>query len=73
MTSSDTVVRFLDREVAEPDRELVGTTWHVDGFADGDDPESTAMSSSTETLRRCCSVRTVWSRAATAATASGSR
>ncbi|HEY1116929.1 MAG TPA: META domain-containing protein [Acidimicrobiales bacterium] len=49
MTSSESVVRFLDREVAEPDRGLVGTTWHVDGFADGDDPQSTAMSSSTET------------------------
>jgi heat shock protein HslJ len=44
LTAGDTVVRFVDREVAEPDRELVGTTWEVDGFADGDGPDDTAMS-----------------------------
>lgn len=44
LTSGETVVRFVDREVAEPDRELVGTTWEVDGFADGQDPDDAAMS-----------------------------
>lgn len=44
VTSGDTVVRFVDREVAEPDRELVGTAWEVDGFADGDGPDAAAMS-----------------------------
>jgi heat shock protein HslJ len=44
LTSGETVVRFVDREVAEPDRELVGTTWAVDGFADGQDPDDAAMS-----------------------------
>jgi heat shock protein HslJ len=44
LTSGETVIRFVDREVAEPDRELVGTTWEVDGFADGQDPDDAAMS-----------------------------
>lgn len=44
LTSGETVVRFVDREVAEPDRELVGTTWEVDGFADGQEPDDAAMS-----------------------------
>ena len=44
LTSGGTVVRFVDREVAEPDRDLVGTTWEVDGFADGDGPDDAAMS-----------------------------
>ncbi|MCO8125716.1 META domain-containing protein [Acidimicrobiia bacterium EGI L10123] len=44
LTAGETVVRFVDREVAEPDRELVGTTWEVDGFADGQDPDDAAMS-----------------------------
>ncbi|HSP04955.1 MAG TPA: META domain-containing protein [Acidimicrobiales bacterium] len=44
LTAGETVVRFVDREVAEPDQELVGTTWEVDGFADGQDPEDAAMS-----------------------------
>lgn len=48
LTSGETVVRFVDREVAEPDRELVGTTWEVDGFADGQDPDDAAMSVAVE-------------------------
>ena len=48
LTAGETVVRFVDREVAEPDRELVGTTWEVDGFADGQDPDDAAMSMAVE-------------------------
>jgi heat shock protein HslJ len=44
LTAGDTVVVFQDREVAEPDRDLVGTTWEVDGYADGADPDDAAMS-----------------------------
>lgn len=40
VTSGTTVVVLRDREVADPDRELVGTTWEVTGFVDVD----TAMS-----------------------------
>jgi heat shock protein HslJ len=48
LTSGETVVRFVDREVAEPDRQLVGTTWEVDGFADGQDPDDAATSFAVE-------------------------
>ena len=41
LTSGDTVVRFVDREVADPDRPLVGTTWVVTGFIDGEVAMST--------------------------------
>ena len=44
LTSGETIVRFIDREVAVPDRALVGTTWEVDGFADGQEPDDAAMS-----------------------------
>lgn len=44
LTADGTVVVLVDRQVAEPDRALVGTTWEVDGFADGQDPEDAAMS-----------------------------
>lgn len=40
LTSGKTVIRLLDREVAEPDLPLVGPLWTVDGFIDGE----TAMS-----------------------------
>jgi heat shock protein HslJ len=44
LTADGTAVVLVDREVAEPDAALVGTTWEVDGFADGQDPEDSAMS-----------------------------
>lgn len=44
ITAGDTVVTFQDREVADPDRELVGTRWEIDGFVEGTGPEATAMS-----------------------------
>lgn len=44
LSADGTAVVLVDREVAEPDASLVGTTWEVDGFADGQDPEDTAMS-----------------------------
>lgn len=43
VTAGDTVVTFQDREVAEPDRELVGTRWQIDGFLEGAGPDGTAM------------------------------
>lgn len=42
LTSGSTVVVLRDREVADPDRELVGTTWEVDGFIDVDTSMSMA-------------------------------
>lgn len=36
VTSGRTVILLRDREVADPDRDLVGTTWEVDGFVDAD-------------------------------------
>lgn len=44
VTAGDTVVTFQDREVAEPDRALVGTRWEVDGFLEGAGDDGTAMS-----------------------------
>lgn len=44
VTAGDTVITFQDREVAEPDRELVGTRWEIDGFLEGTGPDGTAMS-----------------------------
>ncbi len=41
LSTETTTVRFVDREIAEPDADLVGTTWIVNGFLDGE----TAMSS----------------------------
>jgi heat shock protein HslJ len=37
LTSGDTVVTFLDREVAIPDAALEGTTWILDGIGTGGD------------------------------------
>jgi heat shock protein HslJ len=36
LTSGSTTIELLDREVADPDRPLVGTTWRVDTIIDGD-------------------------------------
>lgn len=36
VTSADSTVVLVDREVADPDLALVGTTWVVDGLIDGD-------------------------------------
>ncbi len=36
VTSADSTVTLVDREVADPDLPLVGTTWVVDGLIDGD-------------------------------------
>jgi heat shock protein HslJ len=36
LTAGDRVVELLDREVADPDRPLEGTTWTLDGLIDGD-------------------------------------
>lgn len=44
LTADGTAVVLVDREVAEPDASLVGTTWEATGFADGQEPEDSAMS-----------------------------
>jgi heat shock protein HslJ len=36
LTAGSTVLTLLDREVADPDRAVVGTTWVLDGIIDGD-------------------------------------
>ncbi len=41
LSTETTTIRFVDRQIAEPDADLVGTTWIVNGFLDGE----TAMSS----------------------------
>ncbi|HEX5451520.1 MAG TPA: META domain-containing protein [Candidatus Limnocylindrales bacterium] len=40
LTAGTTVVRLVDREVAEPDLPLVGTTWEVTGILSGDTASS---------------------------------
>jgi heat shock protein HslJ len=35
-TGAEAVLTFIDREVADPDRPLVGTPWTVDTYIDGD-------------------------------------
>jgi heat shock protein HslJ len=40
LTSGRTVIELVDRRVADPDRPLVGTTWTLDGFVDGDTASS---------------------------------
>ncbi len=44
ITAGDTVITLQDREVAEPDRALVGTRWEIDGFLEGAGADGTAMS-----------------------------
>jgi heat shock protein HslJ len=44
LTSGDTVVTFLDREVAIPDAELEGTTWVLDGIGTGGDDDGAVSS-----------------------------
>ena len=36
LTSGGTTIRLTDRNLVEPDADLVGTTWEVTGFIDGD-------------------------------------
>lgn len=38
-----TTVLLRDAEASAPDRPLLDTTWEVEGFADGQDPEDSAM------------------------------
>jgi heat shock protein HslJ len=40
LTSDEVTIEFLDRETADPDRKLVGTTWRVDTILDGDSASS---------------------------------
>jgi len=36
LTTADATLVFLDREVADPDRPLIGNTWTIDTFIQGD-------------------------------------
>ena len=51
LTSGATSIRFVDRETAEPDAELVGPTWEVTGFVDGETAMSTTAGSGTASAR----------------------
>lgn len=44
LETSATSITFVDRSVAEPDVELVGTTWLVDGYIDGAGPDGATSS-----------------------------
>src|SRR3546814_13725567 len=44
LAAGGTAVVLVDRDVSAPDASLVDATWEVDGFADGQDPEDSAMS-----------------------------
>ncbi len=50
LTSGGTVITLLDREVADPDRDLVGTAWTLDGIIAGD-AVSSVPAGVTSTLR----------------------
>jgi heat shock protein HslJ len=39
LDGAGTVIRLLDREVADPDRPLAGTRWELDGIVEGTGPE----------------------------------
>jgi heat shock protein HslJ len=43
VTSGDTVITMLDREVAEPDAQLVGPTWTVETIINGESASSVPM------------------------------
>ena len=49
--SDRTTVVLLDREVADPDRPLVGRTWRLETYYSGPDDDDIAMSSRGATLR----------------------
>jgi heat shock protein HslJ len=44
LESGDVVIELVDREVADPDRPLEGTTWQLDGMVQGGGPDSAASS-----------------------------
>jgi len=50
LTSGGTVITLLDRKVADPDRDLVGTAWTLDGTIAGD-AVSSVPAGVTSTLR----------------------
>lgn len=47
LTAGDVVVTLLDREVADPDRPLDGTTWVLDGLIEGDAVSSVPVAAET--------------------------
>jgi heat shock protein HslJ len=44
-------ITFVDRATADPDRELVATTWIVDGFVSGSGPDGSVASAAGEDAR----------------------
>ena len=51
LTAGATRVRFVDRRIAEPPADLVGTEWEVTGFVDGDVAMSAAAPNEPGVLR----------------------
>jgi heat shock protein HslJ len=51
LRSERTIVVLLDREVADPDRPLVGTTWRLSGQHEGGGDDGIARSASGATVR----------------------
>lgn len=50
LTGADAVITLVDREVAEPDRELEGTTWVLDSIVSGDAVSSVPTGTPVPTL-----------------------
>ncbi len=59
LSSGSTTIELTDRRVADPDRPLVDTTWHLTGLRDGDS-ESSAPPSPVVYLYLTHGVLTVW-------------
>lgn len=51
LSNPTVTARFVDRSIVEPDAELVGTTWTVTGYVDGETAMSAVVASSPATLR----------------------
>ena len=45
------VITFVDHSIAEPDLDLVGTIWLVDGYLDGSGPDAAVSSATGDTAR----------------------
>ena len=51
LTADGAVITFVDREVADPDRPLEGTTWNVEGLVSNDAVSSIPAGGRVPTLR----------------------
>ena len=50
LRANTTEITFVDRAVVEPDVDLIGTTWLVDGFIEGRGPNASVSSTSHEAM-----------------------